>query len=1344
MKKLPFIIPSITVLLIISSAFYTHLRAQTIRTFAGGSVGEGKVATAIGIAEARAMATDTAGNLFVFVNNRLRKVEKLTGIITTIAGGGLIDNGDNIPVMDAALSDLTSIAIDKHNTIYISNATTIRRIDPNTNHLIRMAGSGFGFAGDNGPALDASFQSISGIATDTAGNIYVSDAFRVRKIDIITGIINTIAGNGTNTNSGDNGPATSAGFSILKAIAPDSSGNIYLLTSTYTVRKITAATGIVTTVAGTGVPSYSGDGGLATAAKLFSPNHIGTDAAGDLYISDYCRLRKVNTVTGIINTIAGTFLAETSGDGGSASTASFAVARTIAIARDGNVYVEDFSSNSVRKIDHSSNIITRWIGNGTIGVSGLGGSKDSVQLYRPHYMALDKLDHLYISDQPNGRIYKINSFTHEITTTAGTGALVSNVDNGMAATAARIGMPFGLSPDTAGNLYFVDYNMYIRKVDGYTGILSTVAGTGVNDYSGDGGPATLAAINNVKEIAVDGHSNLYIADAGNNRIRKIDVITGIITSIAGTGTPGYSASDSIAIDAALNGPSNIRFDKNDNLYFCDNGGLMIRRIDAITGHITTIAGTGVGGYTGDGGTATAAQTGFISALTTDDAGNVYLSDQNHSIVRKIDMTTGIISKLSGTYLQKSFSGDNGPAIDAELNNPAGLAVDHNNNLYIADVENNRIRIINLLSAVIPPAVLKGTAFYDINFDGVKNANEIFADNITISVTQGGSDVRTLTKNGEFAIPQDTGYYAARVVDQQHYTVLPAVHNGYNYAGYAGDSVTFALQPVANQYDLSVNIIPTSAVRIGSKMQYRLEFKNSGTMVANNARLRFIKSGKAIITATNPAYSTISGDTLTWNLNTIDPAYHGIIQVEALMGIPPVANFNDSLYTQAIITQSDVDVRPFNDTMKLRQLVTGSYDPNDKTETHGGYLSPAQVTNGEYLNYVIRFQNTGNDTAFKVVIRDTLENNFDYSSLQMIASSHNYTLTITDNNKLEWKFDNILLADSNTNEKASHGFIAFRIKPNPSVTTGTVLKNLSDIYFDFNPPVRTNNTQTLIKDMPLAPPKPSVGFNPNGYCGTIMQQKIKIDNLNSAYKAKVIVGSVAVPVGADSVFNINTQLIPPGTYNVRIQYINESGESWLVSPVTILKPVTPEITVSANKTIITSLSDIAVITVTNKKDGGLSPLYSFAKDKNFTDILQAESSSAVLSLNADRLSNGDNRIYVRMRTSETCYTTATVTDSIKITRNLTTTSVTDVDNPGVSITGYPNPFSDQITVTGLAAYKTYSLNLYDARGVLLNSYRISNKTVHMLNTSGLSKGTYWITIRDTGKNKMIGTLKTIRN
>ncbi|HTE27729.1 T9SS type A sorting domain-containing protein, partial [Flavitalea sp.] len=554
---------------------------------------------------------------------------------------------------------------------------------------------------------------------------------------------------------------------------------------------------------------------------------------------------------------------------------------------------------------------------------------------------------------------------------------------------------------------------------------------------------------------------------------------------------------------------------------------------------------------------------------------------------------------------------------------------------------------------------------------------------------------------------------------------------------------FALQPVANQYDLSVNIIPLTPVRPGMVTRYRLEYRNTGTMVATNAKLKFIKSGKTIITGATPAYAGISGDTLTWNLNTLNPAAFGAIEIQSLVAVPPIANFADSMYSKVIITQSDTDVRPFNDTVKLRQLITGSYDPNDKIETHGGYMSRAQVNNGEYLNYIIRFQNTGNDTAFKVLIRDTLENNLDAASLQMIGSSHDYTLQITDNNKLEWNFENILLADSNTNEKASHGYLVFRIKPQAFVTNGTVISNRSDIYFDLNLPVRTKTVQTLIRDLPQAPPKPSLAID-SAYCGAIVQQKIKVNNPGNYFKAKVIVGTASLPVSPDSVFNISPKLIPPGSYTVLVQYINESGESWLIVPVKITSPVTPEVGLTSGTTTISSLSEVAMLTATNKKSGGPAPRYTFATDRNFTNILQAESASATYVLTADKLVNGSNWIYVRMKTSEACYTAVNAIDSIKITKSLMTTSVTDVDNPGVTIAGYPNPFISDFTLKGLLASKTYSVIIYDARGVVINSYKFSNKTIHTLNTSQLGTGTYWISIRDAKKNKLIGTLKAVRS
>jgi uncharacterized repeat protein (TIGR01451 family) len=1325
------------------------IQAQTISTYAGGTIGEGTLASGVGIANAPAMAADTSGDLYVFVNDRIRKVDRNTGIITTVAGCGQISDIDQIPLLGADLTNTTCITIDNKNNIYIAGPRTIYRIDPNTDQLVRIAGVGSGLSGDGGPALNASFQDISSMITDGAGNIYVSDVSQIRKITLATGIVMTIAGDPTtNSNSGDSGPALNATFSSILSLAIDYQDNLFILAEggtgfAKTVRKIDAATGIINTFAGTGVPGFDGDGGQATDARLNNPNHIATDPQGNLYITDYSRLRKVETATGVINTIAGSAFAESHGDGGPAVTATFTVAGKIAISRDGDIYVEDNFNSSVRKISKSTGIISRWIGSGTGSISGIGGHKDNVQLSHPENITVDAMNNIYIADAASAKIYKIDAVTNNITTVAGTGVFGSIEDDGMPAISARIGMPSGLAVDTAGSIYFVDNNIYIRKVTAATGLLSTIAGTGINGYSGDGGPAGSAALGNVQDIAVDSKGNVLIADQYNHRIRKIDITSGIISTIAGTGADGFDINDSVAVDATLSFPTKITVDLLDNIYFSENGNLIIRKIDALTGKITTVAGNHDAGSTGDDGPATGAEIGAVTGIAVDATGNLYLTAQELSIVRRVDKATGVITRFAGGYGTNSYSGDGGPAISSSLNTPTDLAFDNKGNLFIADYDNDRIRMIDFAVVIIPDSALTGRVFYDLNFDGIKGVGETFADGVTVSIKQNGTDSRSLVKNGEFRFQTDTGYYEVRIPDQEHYTVFPALYTGSYNEGSGGDSIVFALQPVANQYDLSANIIPLTPVRPGMAIAYRLEYRNTGTMVATNAKLRFIKSGKTIITGSTPAFTSISGDTLTWNLNTLNAASFGAVELHGLVAVPPIANFADSLYSKVIITQADTDVRPFNDTVKIRQLVTGAYDPNDKTELHGGYMSRAQVTNGDYLNYVIRFQNSGNDTAFSVIIRDTLENNIDAASLQMIGASHDYTLSITDNNKLEWKFENVLLPDSNKNEKASHGYLSFRVKPQAFVTNGTLISNRSDIYFDLNPPVRTKLVQTLIRDLPAAPPKPSITID-SGYCGAIVMQKIKVNNPGTHFKAKVIVGSASLPVTSDSVFTISPKLIPAGSYTVLVQYINESGESWLVIPVRITSPVTPEVGISSGTTTIRSLSEVAMLSATNKKYGGTAPLYTFATDRNFTNILQVESASSSYGLTADKLSNGNNWIYVRMKTSEHCYTAVTATDSIKITKSLMTTSVTDVDNPGITIAGYPNPFTTGFTVKGLLASKTYNVIVYDARGVLLHTYKFNNKTIHTLNTSQLSAGTYWISIRDAKKNRLIGTLKAVRS
>ena len=325
-------------------------------------------------------------------------------------------------------------------------------------------------------------------------------------------------------------------------------------------------------------------------------------------------------------------------------------------------------------------------GSGTVGHSGDGGAALEAQLSSPEGVALDGAGNLYIADRGNHRIRKVDA-AGVITTVAGTGTVGYSGDGG-AATAARLNGPEGVAPDGAGNLYIADTgNHRIRKVDS-AGVIATVAGTGTVGYSGDGGAATAARLNGPAGVAPDGAGNLYIADTSNQRIRKVDS-AGVITTVAGSSTTGAFGGDGGAATAArLNTPAGVALDGAGNLYIADTLSDRIRKVDS-AGVITTVAGTGTAGFSGDGGAATAAQLNTPEGVAPDGAGNLYIADKNNHRIRKVD-TAGVITTVAGTGTP-NFGGDGGLATAAHLRHPEGVAVDALGNLYIADRSNHRIR-----------------------------------------------------------------------------------------------------------------------------------------------------------------------------------------------------------------------------------------------------------------------------------------------------------------------------------------------------------------------------------------------------------------------------------------------------------------------------------------------------------------------------------------------------------------------------------------------------------------------------------------------------------------------------
>jgi trimeric autotransporter adhesin len=342
--------------------------------------------------------------------------------------------------------------------------------------------------------------------------------------------------------------------------------------------------------------------------------------------------------------------------------------------------------------------ITTIVGGGFSGL-GDGGQATSAQLNNPHGIGFDPLGNIYVADGNAQRIRKITVSTGIITTAVGTGVSGYN-GNGIAATSAQIYSPWGLTLDAVGNIYFCDLmNNRIRKVTASTGIISNIAGRPASGmfatnsgYNGDGIPADSAKLYQPMGLAIDAVGNVYIADLYNNRIRKVTVSTGIISTIAGTGGNTFNGDGIAATSADVFGPTAVAVDAVGNVYIADNGNDRIRKIDISTGKISTICGNGGMGFSGDGGPASQAQIRPYG-MCIDVLGNLYITDSQNSRVRKITASTGIISTIAGTGAN-GYSGDGGPATQAQIVSTSGVAVDAAGNVYLSDSGNNRVRKIS--------------------------------------------------------------------------------------------------------------------------------------------------------------------------------------------------------------------------------------------------------------------------------------------------------------------------------------------------------------------------------------------------------------------------------------------------------------------------------------------------------------------------------------------------------------------------------------------------------------------------------------------------------------------------
>jgi sugar lactone lactonase YvrE len=932
-----------------------------------GSSGDGGPAISAELSYPEGVTSDAAGNLYIAdtLNNRIRKVDAATGIITTVAGNGTGGFGGDGGLATNALLDVpAAVALDTSGDIYVADTgnNCIRRVDAITGIIITVAGDGnAGFSGDGGPATKAELTTPFGIAVDASGNLYIPGDLRIREVSAATAIITTIAGNGIQGYSGDGGPAVDAEFWDTEGVTVDTSGNLYIAdTADGTIRRVSAATGIIITVAGDGVDGYGGDGGPTTSAELHYPEDAALDGAGNLYIADTWNNRvrvvrpntpeittnttltavsttltvgqtltltatvtqasggtpagtvtfnngtvslgsatlngsgvatltftpavgnysvtasyggsstdspsrstppdlvtvngiatttslsasaislpvgQILTVTATVDAASGSTPTETvtflngttslgSGSLNNSGVATLAITPSVGsysiIASYGGSTTDDASSStavsvSVTSASNSPNIYT-FAGDGVLGYNGDGELATSAELNGSVQMAMDTNGNVYLADGYNHRIRKVFASTGTIATVAGNGTSGYSGDGGPAID-AELENPNGVAIDAAGNIYISDSFFTIRKVDAATGIISTIVGDGVQ-YQGPvicgSGQAINVEIYSPTAIALDHAGNIYFAEG--NDICKVEAATGIISRFAGDvgGGSGYSGDGGPATSAELNFPLAMTLDTSGNMYIADTDNQRVRRIDAVTGIITTVAGNGGGGpdggYSGDGGPATSAELSDPEGVALDADENLFVSSvytwrvTDGSRVRRVDARTGVITTYAGNG-NMGFSGDGGPANDAELSGPTGLMVDANNNLYIADANaNNRIRIVGQ-----KPVYLGATTTTTLSASSDPSA---FGSTVTFTATVAGS-ANTLTGTVSFydgttllateTLASETATYATSTLSIGSHNITAVYSGGGGINGSTSNVVVESIVPI----DFSISASPGS-------------------------------------------------------------------------------------------------------------------------------------------------------------------------------------------------------------------------------------------------------------------------------------------------------------------------------------------------------------------------------------------------------------------------------------------------------------------------------------------------------------------------------------------------------
>ena len=583
---------------------------------------------------------------------------------------------------DSAFAYVSNITSNNVSVINTASQTVVDTITGNSAPtgvgvmgLMKVSTVAGGYVGDKGAATRATINAPYSSLLDSAGNLYISDFMmnRIRKVDAASGKITTYAGTGICGYNGEGIKASQAQLCDPNQLLFDAAGDLIVADGGSRIRKISKA-GIITTIVGTGVFGYTGDGGPALKAEIGQPYAMTYDASGNLYIADVgeCVVRKVDT-SGNISTAAGNGTCGFSGDKGLAINAQLNLPRGVAFDSSGNLYIGDTVNHRVRKVD-TGGTITTYAGNGNAGFSGDSGLATNAAVGNP--VGLQVLNGvLYIANGGSARVRMVNLSTQVINTYAGSSYGYDGDGNPLLAT--RFTGPRSLEFDPSLNPIFNDgFNGRVRRANA-SGIVSTYAG----GFIGDGNKATSAALVFPEALAVDKAGNLYIADEEGSRIRKVS--GGKITTIAGTGINGYSGDNGPGTGAMINEPYGVAVDSSGIVYISDSFNDVIRKVDT-SGKITTFATNGNFGY--------------LAQMATDSSNNLYVADNGSCVVWKIT-PSGTQSIAAGVLFTCGYNGDGISATTADLSTPQGVALDASGNLYIADYGNARLREVNTAGTI---------------------------------------------------------------------------------------------------------------------------------------------------------------------------------------------------------------------------------------------------------------------------------------------------------------------------------------------------------------------------------------------------------------------------------------------------------------------------------------------------------------------------------------------------------------------------------------------------------------------------------------------------------------------